>query len=63
MVADAIHDLAPASRTAFSALQRGVNVRALRAKTLCNWIVRILMTLLLIISETNDIANYVIVDL
>ena len=34
VVADVIHDLAPASRTAFSALQRAVNVRKLRVKTL-----------------------------
>lgn len=47
VVADVIHDLVPASRTAFSALQRAVNVRALRVKTLRKWIVRILMTLLM----------------
>ena len=48
---------APASRTTFSALQRAVNEKALRAKSLCKWIVRILMTLLMMISETNDTAN------
>lgn len=57
VVADVIHDLAPASRTTFSAVQRAVNVRALRAKTLRKWIVRILMTLLMMISETNETAN------
>ena len=57
VVADVINDLAPASRTAFSALQGAVNVRTLRAKTLCKWIVRILMTLLMMISETNDTTN------
>ena len=57
VVADVIQDLAPASRTAYSALQRAVNVRALHAKTLCKWIMRILMTLLIMISETNDTAN------
>ena len=57
VVADVIHDLASTSRTACSALQRAFNVRALRAKTFCKWIVRILMTLLTMISETNDTAN------
>ena len=52
-----IHDLALASRMAFNALQRAVNVRALRAKTLRKWIVRILMMLLLMISHTNDTEN------
>ena len=45
---------ARAARTAFSALQQAVNVRALCAKTPCKWIMRILMTLLLMISKTND---------
>ena len=45
-------------RMAFNALQRAVNVRALRAKTLHKWIVRILMMLLLLmISDTNDTEN------
>jgi len=57
VVADVIHDLVPASRTAFSTVQRAVNVRALRAKTPCKWIVRILMTLLMMTSGTNDTAN------
>ena len=57
VVADVIHDLAPASRMAFNALQRAVNVRALRAKTLRKWIVKILMMLLLMISDTNDTEN------
>ena len=57
VLADVIHDLAPASRTAFSTLQCAVNVRVLRAKTLCKWIERILKTLLRMISETNDTAN------
>ena len=53
VVGDVIHDLTPASRMAFSALQRAVNVRALRVKTLRKWIVRILIMLLMMISETN----------
>ena len=57
VVADVIHDLAPASRMAFNALQRAVNVRALLAKTLREWIVKILMMLLLMISDTNDTEN------
>ena len=57
LAAVVIHDLEPASRTTFSTPQRAVNVRTLRAKTLCEWILRILMTLLLMISETNDTAN------
>ena len=55
VVACVIHDLAPASRMAFSALQRAVNV--LHAKTLRKWIVRILMMLLMMISDTNDTEN------
>ena len=57
VVSDVIHDIAPTSRTAFSALHRAVNARALRVKTLCKWIVRILMTLPMMLSETNDTAN------
>ena len=56
-VPDVIHDLAPATRMAFNTLQRAVNVRALCAKTLCKWIVRILTTLVMMISETNDTAS------
>ena len=43
VVADVIHDLAPASIMAFSVLRRAVNVNALRAKNL--------------LSKTNDTAN------
>ena len=57
VVADVIYDLAPASRMALNALQRAVNVRALRAKTLRKWIVRILMMLLMMISDTYDTEN------
>ena len=57
VVAHAIHDPAPASRSAFSAFQRAVNVRALHAETHCKWIMSILMTLLMMISETSDTAN------
>lgn len=57
VVADVIHDLPTASRMAFNALQRAVNVRALRAKTLRKWIVRILIMLLMMRSDTNDTEN------
>ena len=57
VVTDVIQDLAPASRMAFNALQRAFNVRALRAKTLRKWIVRILMMLLMMITDTNDTEN------
>ena len=42
---------------------RVVNVRALRANTRRKWIVRILMTLLMMISETNDSVNNCYVNL
>ena len=51
------YHLARASRTTFGALQRAVNVRTSRAKTRCKWIMRILMTLLLMISAANNTAN------